>query len=354
MITVIDPNIIQEHLPRYFVHPKDRFITKKFGSSIFEACSFNDAETFISCNLGHALIDAAKLAFNNHLPIQFSPDDFWLIILQGFSRHIKENSEKYRYTFVSHSGQIELSARRDNFIKGNPQNDWPGVFSEFSDKIKQHIGEKHDILILNFSTTTPLEQSCFQMGLMDAMSHYFEYTVTTMCGIPKFKILGIKEDWIKIKENFNKLTTLFENDELIQKWKINLNPILDKIISSFDVIDINFWRNFYHKNSMSGSNMVSGWIQNLFLYLKDYENKFKYELPDFHNNEITCRSGINTQDFPLGVSRVPFVWNLYGIEFQMEFIAGHIGVTMGGTQNIKEEFLKPMMGWIVREIENSQ
>jgi hypothetical protein len=35
---------------------------------------------------------------------------------------------------------------------------------------------------------------------MDAMKSFFEYSVSTMCGIPEITLEGTPEDWRKIEE----------------------------------------------------------------------------------------------------------------------------------------------------------
>jgi hypothetical protein len=57
---------------------------------------------------------------------------------------------------------------------------------------------------------------------MDTMQQYFEYTMQIACGISKVKLLGTLEDWIKIRENIEKLRE-FELDWWIDK----IAPVLD-------------------------------------------------------------------------------------------------------------------------------
>ena len=41
----------------------------------------------------------------NHYPIRIKPDDIWLLIIQCFSYHVNENSEKLRNHFVNFDGK---------------------------------------------------------------------------------------------------------------------------------------------------------------------------------------------------------------------------------------------------------
>ena len=40
-------------------------------------------------------------AYYSHYPIRIKPDDIWLLIVQCFSNHVNENSEKLRNSFLN-------------------------------------------------------------------------------------------------------------------------------------------------------------------------------------------------------------------------------------------------------------
>jgi hypothetical protein len=148
----------------------------------------------------HGLIETVEKAYNEHYPLVLDPDSIWVTITQGLANHINENAEDLREQFVDHDGKKMLMVRRDNFSKGSPDNDWPGVFDEFSAQIKEHIGKKHDLIVSNFSTTTPEKLVISEIVLMDAMKSYFDYGVMTCCGIPWVRLEGTVDDWKDIRE----------------------------------------------------------------------------------------------------------------------------------------------------------
>src|SRR5262245_22657558 len=82
--------------------------------------------------VSHPLIAALHGAFASHRPLRLSPDIIWLTITQGFAVHVSRNAEGLRRHFVSHEGKVKIVVRRDDFIKGSPENPWPEVFTEFS------------------------------------------------------------------------------------------------------------------------------------------------------------------------------------------------------------------------------
>ena len=123
----------------------------------------------------HPFVNAAHLAFDEHYALTLSPDDVWLCIAQGFAHHVELTAEQLRDRFVRHQGKAEIEVRRDEFVKGSPDNDWPGAFDEFSDAIAKHIGKQRDLVVAGFSTTGPVEKAASEVVLMSAMRAYFEF-----------------------------------------------------------------------------------------------------------------------------------------------------------------------------------
>jgi hypothetical protein len=92
--------------------------------------------------------------------------------------------------------------RRNEFVFGAQNNDWPVVFNEFEVKIKEYIGEENHSILAGekFSTTTPLVSAVNSLTLMDIMKSYFDYKFITACGIPQVRLLGTREDWVHLIE----------------------------------------------------------------------------------------------------------------------------------------------------------
>ncbi|MBC8138122.1 MAG: DUF4419 domain-containing protein, partial [Fibrella sp.] len=88
----------------------------------------------------HTFLYAVNLAYDEHRPLVLSPDMIWLLIAQGVAQHINANSESLRERFVAHTGKAKITVRRDEFVRGFAGNDWEGVFAEFSDQIRAHVG----------------------------------------------------------------------------------------------------------------------------------------------------------------------------------------------------------------------
>ena len=89
-----------------------------------ESCSRYHGQ-LVADVVSHPLIAALHGAFTSHRPLTLSPGIIWLTITQGLAIHINENAERLRHRFVSHDGKLTIKIRRDDFIKGSPENPWP-------------------------------------------------------------------------------------------------------------------------------------------------------------------------------------------------------------------------------------
>ena len=106
-----------------------------------------------------------------------------------------------------------------------------------------------NVMVGNFSTTNNISLTVSQMVLMDSMQKYFDYKLTTMCGIPEIRLAGTKQDWEKVKNKTSGVLKLIPD---LNVW-INgsLFEILDHFINSFDdKIDKEFWNSIYKCNKM--------------------------------------------------------------------------------------------------------
>ncbi|MEK7953072.1 DUF4419 domain-containing protein [Luteolibacter soli] len=290
----------------------------------------------------NGFVAAAHYAFMDHHPLVLSPDDVWLCIAQGFALHVDQHAEDLRKRLVAHEGKVEIVVLRDEFIKGSPDNDWQGCFSEFSDRIGEYVGSTRDLLVSGFSTTGPIEKAASEIVLMAAMRHYFDYTVVTRCGIPRITLLGTVEDWRMIRQ---RIEALAEFD--FEWWVRVLRPVLDEFVRSAEGNqDRQFWRSFYKFNDSSGGPFISGWINAFFPYLED-QGRPAGEPFLFRNAGVggLVHEGICSDRFPSGMSLAPFVWDYLDTKIPMKLFAGFAGVS----QDPCTLEVRSAIGWAVAE-----
>lgn len=319
----------------------------------FEACSRYHGRLVAA--VFHPLLAALHSAFSDHRPVCLSPDMIWLLITQGVANHINVNAEALRKRFVQHEGKLKLIVRRDDFVKGSPENPWPEVFPEFSRQIRQHTGDTtHDFFLTRFSTTGAAEQAAFEIVLLDAMQSYFTYELHTVCGIPAVTLEGTPDDWRSVLER-TRLLPRFD----LASWQPTLETILNQFVDAAEGRpDAAFWKSIYKYQTFSGGNAVTGWITAFFPYLKHRRTGQTRPNPWLDRGDKELRkllhpdpepyrhtSGPAIDEFPLGLARAPLLWRYLSQEFDMELLGGFVGVA----QDAQTLCLRPEIGWAVRE-----
>jgi hypothetical protein len=290
----------------------------------------------------HPFLRAVNLAYADHRSLVLSPDMIWLLLAQGFARHVNENVELMRSRFVAHEGKVEILVIRDEFVRGFEGNDWEGVFAEFSEQIRAHIGPTaHGLIARTFSTTGIVEKAAMEVTLMDAFQGYFEYRVLTRCGIPEITLKGTPDDWVSVRDGAAAFA-----DYGIEWWTEHLLPVLDQFVAASQG-DINtmFWQNFYKQHGGSGGPFISGQVVNFFPYVKGHRGTHRNPYLGPKAIEERMWGGLTSDAVPSALSAAPFTWEYLGRELPMEFIAGFIGVA----QDWDTLALRPEIGWAVRD-----
>ncbi len=275
-------------------------------------------------------------AYSNHRPFILSPDMIWLLISQGFTRHVKANPESMRKFFVDFVGKLSLVVESYKPLN-DPTLAWEEIFPKFTDQIRQHTGDELvELLSCNFSTTTSVEKIASEITIMEAVKPYFEFIILYVgCGIPEITLEGTPEDWEKV---LNKARELKKYN--LKWWISELEPLLQEFVkASKGDINKEFWQNMfkYHSQKKYGApNIIDGWIVKFFPYDKD----------DKRNNLKQLEGGKNLPNEIVKVD-VKFLEADKDsiIETELEFWSGFIGLE----QNTDNFALRPQIGWMVRK-----
>ncbi|RIB26887.1 hypothetical protein C2G38_1896745, partial [Gigaspora rosea] len=212
-------------------------------------------------------------AYNYHQHLRLSPDDIWLTISQGVSRHINYNDGKFRRNFVKHEGQETVSIVGDDILSFNPnentlEGNWPEAVNRLVRETDKRV-EKIDLaqfLECDFSTTTSSSLTASRIVLLDMVKAYFKYNIGFCCGIPKVTLEGTLEDWTKLQEKVIKLRNL--NLEL-DFWLDRLEPVIWKLVYTYrGEIDEDFWSKIINMQcyGSGGQAKINGWIAAFFPY----------------------------------------------------------------------------------------
>jgi hypothetical protein len=292
------------------------------------------AEAVVDGEAIHPLALAASIAFAEHRPLLITPDAIWLTLAHGLAQHVELHAEELRPRLVRHQGRLELEVRRDDFVPGASDNDWPVAVAALAARVREHLGGRASLFVSDFSTSSALDRTASQVALLGAMRNYFDYSVSSLCGIPEITLTGTPEDWAAIRA---RVRVFGELDAA--RWAERLDPILARLEETArGTIDREHWRRFYKKEHMSGGERFAGWLGELFPYLGTTPTPNRFETDD-----DDPFGGIKPSELPSGRTRAPFTWKVPGAELPRELVAGLFGVT----QDASSGALGVISGWCV-------
>ena len=211
-----------------------------------EAWGVSRPGALVACEPHHGLLMAVHLAYAHHLPLILTPDDIWLCVAQGVGQHVHANVEALRGELVGHGGQLELEVRRDAFLPGSPDNDWPSVFTEFVDRIGAHLAGRRELFECVFSTTGHVERCVTAVAMMAGLRKCFSYSVSTLCGIPEVVLEGTPADWRLLRERVAELEGL-----KLKWWTRPLGRVLKQLVEAIKKLHVACLSSTSHPSSLS-------------------------------------------------------------------------------------------------------
>ena len=343
--TTLDSNIISKE----DIENAEILSTEK---KIYYCSSKLNEAKYISNLEGHPVLKGYYQSYVNHMPVSINADILWMLIVQGFSRHIDQNAESLRNKLVDFDGKKALFVDGDELtIEEITQEGWERTFREFVEKIKENAGETMiKLMTPSFSTTTPTIQVSSQIAIMSCFKNYFKFIrFYGGCGFPYINLEGTLNDYEQLKNKVEKLMG-FDIDD----WIKELIIIIDKIIETKKgKIDVNFWKNMIinketveprGSGELTKVNNIDGWLLNFYpYYKKDDYYKFceKLERRRDFNKPIDVKG---LKYLPEEFIEVPLTM-VHKQTFEVTELSVKTGI-LGMIQE-KNGLIKPEIGWFI-------
>ena len=283
-------------------------------------------------------IDLIALAYARHYEMEISPDDIWLLILDGFRLHVKSNRDALKDRFVGADVDTNIKVQADWLTQESTHEEWFGVITDFFDNLQEKLpAETGAPLRTKFSTTSPVDYNISRSMVMAIASEYYTYSAFTLCGIPKIKINGTKEDWLLLRDSFNKLATRLD----MEWWSQQLNPILDEFVKAFDgQSSVSFWKGIYklYDPEGCGNPKFNGWFSKFYPYLMELSDKMEFK------KRTDWERDVDFEDLPNVVTSVDVEWKYLGQEIPLKLYTGFIGIQV----DTASKMLKAARGYALR------
>jgi hypothetical protein len=309
------------------------------------ACSHDESSEVVRAAgaATHGLVNAVHLAFSEHRPLVLTPDALWITLAQGFAHHITNHAEALRSSVVPHKGKITLEAAAVELF--TPEQ-WSGVVQQWSDGIGQHVRKDlYQLMMCDFSTTSPVIRTASQVVMMDAFQQYFNYELVCICGIPSITVKGSVDDWVRIRERVDVMANFH-----LEWWTDRLKPICEGFIATVQgTPSQRFWKHIYSPKEMYGGPLITGWLADLFPYVKHPITDaptVRNPILDIPRTKLTEKDGLSSSAIPTGLSQAPFTVTSGSNESkEFNIVAGFFGFR----QQDDNGQLEPEIGWAVVE-----
>jgi hypothetical protein len=210
-----------------------------------------DAITNMDAKIVHRnYLDYLCLCWKRHYGVVVSPTILWNMVLNNMAYKVNKTPDVFRKYFSESDEKQEICVQQG------------GNLIDVKLLVEGLMGRiPTDIMIpcfLGFSTDTENAKIANYTAFLDMVSPYYNYSMY-LCGIPKVKVLGTKEDW----EHF------IDNCNVIAKIIPEFGDYLIKVSSKVDDIakgSADFSQIFRLDRCGSGSQAeVAGWIRDFYI-----------------------------------------------------------------------------------------
>jgi hypothetical protein len=240
--------------------PQNTFFIPKPNKTKYETIDssvLDPTQKYHCANYGNGLIGSICDAYKHHHRLVLRPDDFWITILIQLSHYINDNSEELRHIFVEHKSQ------KDIHVDGCNMQD---ITAQFHQIIKDNLVDKSlmEWMVPKFTTSTTNDIIANHIAIMATVQNYYSCNYSLYsCGIPEITLEGTEEDWIKLRNQLDKLP-LFDllDSSLMTKWNKMLIPIVDELVNTIQQKpNHKFWNSccqYVHQSCQP--TLLCGWV----------------------------------------------------------------------------------------------
>jgi hypothetical protein len=261
---ILDESLEHETIIDSIFNPKYFFN----GHTGFEAITTIDSPIF-----HRNYLDYLTLCWKKHYGIIISPTILWNMVLNNLAYKVNKTPDVFRKYFTKSEEKIEICIEQ-----GGNLIDVKLLIAGLQGRIPSKMLEDS---FPEFTTDTEKSKIANYTAFLDMVSPYYNYSMY-LCGIPKVRVLGTQEDWLKIMFNLGAITSAIpEFTEYLLTVANRVAMICDNTCAYGDMFRLD--------RCGSGSQAeVAGWI-----------TEFYIEQPSvsYPENFISCISKIDYHNY---------------------------------------------------------
>ncbi|MFT5684196.1 MAG: hypothetical protein ACI8RZ_005137 [Myxococcota bacterium] len=289
------------------------------------------------------LFTTANACYDNHEPLSLAPEVIWFTILSEIARVVKADPVRFGHLYSRAPDERQIAqVRIDGFVYGQP-NDWAVGIAQFLPVLRGLVPDGLlDNTVPAFSTATPESDAVLLLAFMDGASAYYDYRMTSLCGIPRVRLEGTADDWLWIVYGAQELAGVFAKP--LGPYFDALIPVLTQIADTVagKMPRQAFWQAIYKRDDESGGPHISGWMTTLLAHTVG--DNFETTLRDPASVAWATGCTLTSNELVSHMVRVPFIWEYLDTDIPMEHVAGIIGV-----ERDDAGFFSPRLGFAVNE-----
>lgn len=185
--------------------------------------------------------------------IEVGPWHIWNIILHQLCKLINSDPDTYRHIFTTSNEKIKVNLYGEFNIH------------DFINKLKEFLPTNVNKFVPQFENQPPNYLECMYGLFAEMVKEYYSGAVMS-CSIPRVRILGNKEDWVRILDLANSLAEIIpEEGDKKNKYFPRICKTLQDMVDNLD--NAEYWTKFFHIDLCgSGSQQfIYGHVTHFFL-----------------------------------------------------------------------------------------
>lgn len=295
-------------------------------------------------NLQGHFFDAAREAYNPHVPFALRPEVVWQIIAHEVGQYVKANAKTYSHYFTRNpEDKISLVVPHIG--------DWSQILLRFRTLLAEHMDPcVPEMFLPRFSTSDVESDVVTTLAFMDTVSEWYTYGSAYCCGFPRILIAGTLDDWKLIVKTIGHLSYWFEP---LKPYFGDLELVLGEVVATIDTghVDPPFWGSMFRHYSNSSPPKLDGWLSALALYRATSSGMIMRDPDEFHWK----RNWLRQPDRPLYFDYRPVGLNFVNFSVQPEIGPSIPHLLVGGVigSEMADGYLTPRVGYAIARIDTS-